>query len=191
VVIAIIAIITAILLPVFAQVREKGRQTACASNLKQMGLAFAQYLSDYDGQYPTCDNDKAKIAGRLPEPETPDADGPPERDWHVVLQPYVRNFGILRCPSDPSRAPADPRNPDLVVRREYVSSYAVNGWSEYELKESALTRPANWILLGERNNVARAVPGPGGCSTGGSGRGRRWSGRPPPPRIQRRKPPRT
>src|SRR5262249_8588048 len=95
------------------------------------------------------------IAGRPPEPETPDADGPPERDWHVVLQPYFRNFGILRCPSDPSRAPVDPQNPDLVVRKEYVSSYSVNGWAEYELKGVALTPTRHWILLGERNNIAR------------------------------------
>jgi prepilin-type N-terminal cleavage/methylation domain-containing protein len=155
VVIAIIAVLAAILFPIFAQSRAKARQTACLSNLKQLGLAFAQYLSDHDGQYPACDNDKAKIVGRPPDPETPDANGPPERDWHIVLQPYVRNFEVLRCPSDPSRAPVDPKNPDLDARKEYVASYTVNGWSEYELKESALTKPSNWVLLGERNNVAR------------------------------------
>jgi prepilin-type N-terminal cleavage/methylation domain-containing protein len=155
VVIAIIAVIAAIVFPVFAQVREKGRATTCLSNMKQLGLAFSQYLGDHDGQYPTCDNDKAKIAGMPPEPETPDASGPPERDWHIVLQPYVKNFAVLRCPSDASTPPRDPRNPDLDVRKEYVSSYTVNGWSEYQLKEAALTRPAGWVLLGERNNEAR------------------------------------
>src|SRR6266496_3296806 len=48
VVIAIIAIIAAILFPVFAQAREKARQAACMSNLRQIGLAFAQYVQDYD-----------------------------------------------------------------------------------------------------------------------------------------------
>src|ERR1700677_1162138 len=48
VVIAIIAILAAILFPVFAKVREKARQTSCASNMKQLGLAFAQYTEDYD-----------------------------------------------------------------------------------------------------------------------------------------------
>lgn len=155
VVIAIIAVLAAILFPVFAKAREKGRQTACLSNLKQMGLAFGQYLQDFDSTYPTCDNDKAKIVGEPPEPETPDADGPPERDWHIVLQPYVKNFAILRCPSDTSLEPVDPRNPDLDVKKEYVSSYTVNGWSEYDLAESAVRRPSNWVLLTERNNVAR------------------------------------
>ena len=155
VVIGIIALLAAILFPVFAQAREKGRQAACLSNMKQVGLAFIQYLSDFDGQYPTCDNDKAKITGMPPDPETPDANGPPERDWHIVLQPYVKNYGVLRCPSDASTAPADPQNPDLTVKKEYVSSYTVNGWSEYELREAVLTRPANWLLLAERNNQTR------------------------------------
>ena len=54
VVIAIIAILASILFPVFAQAREKARQASCQSNLKQMGIAFAMYASDYDGGYPTC-----------------------------------------------------------------------------------------------------------------------------------------
>ena len=155
VVIAIIALLAAILFPVFASSREKARQASCLSNLKQMGLAFAQYTTDFDGQYPTCDNDKAKIAGEPPDPETPDENGPPERDWHIVLQPYIKEYSVLRCPSDVSVAPADPKNPDLDVRKEYVSSYTVNGWSEYELKDADIARPSSWVLLGERNNAVR------------------------------------
>jgi prepilin-type N-terminal cleavage/methylation domain-containing protein/prepilin-type processing-associated H-X9-DG protein len=155
VVVAIVALLAAILFPVLSQAREKGRQAACLSNLHQLGLAFQQYLADHESTYPSCDNDKAKITGEPPEPETPDADGPPERDWHIVLQPYVKDFGVLRCPSDDSAAPADPVNPDLTVKKEYVSSYTVNGWSEYDLTEAAVKRPANWVLLGERNNRTR------------------------------------
>lgn len=154
VVIAIIAVIAAILFPVFGQAREKARQSSCLSQMNQLGLAFAQYLSDYDGTYPTCDNDKAKITGKPPEPETPDADGPEERDWHIVLQPYIKNYDVLRCPSDLSNKPRDFKNPNF-ANKEYVSSYTVNGWSEYQLKEATLTRPANWVLLAERNNIAR------------------------------------
>ena len=154
VVIAIIAVLAAILFPVFAQAREKARQSTCLSNMKQMGTAFAMYLSDHDGTYPTCDNDKAKITGRPPEPETPEADGPPERDWHIVTQPYIKNFAVMRCSSDASKFPADPQNPDLDAK-EYVSSYTINGWSEYMLAESAIKKPSEWVLLAERNNVAR------------------------------------
>lgn len=155
VVIAIIAILAAILFPVFGQAKEAAKKSACLSNMKQMGTSFALYLGDSDGIYPTCDNDKAKITGQPPDPETPDADGPAERDWHIVLQPYVKNFDIMRCGSDASNRPRDPKNPDLVTAKEYVSSYTVNGWAEYELAESAVTKPANWVLLAERNNVAR------------------------------------
>ena len=141
VVIAIIAVLAAIVFPVFAQARERGRQSACLSNLKQLGTAFAIYVQDFDAQYPTCDNDKAKITGKPPEPETPDANGPEERDWHIVLQPYIKNHQIFRCPSDTSKKPLNIANPNYAAN-EYASSYTVNGWSEYNLKESALTRPS-------------------------------------------------
>lgn len=154
VVIAIIAILAAILFPVFGRAKESAKKSACISNMRQMGTAFSLYLNDHDGVYPTCDNDKAKIDGKPPEPETPDADGPPERDWHIVLQTYIKNFDILRCGTDASKMPKDPKNPDLAAM-EYVSSYTVNGWSEYDLAESAITKPSQWVLLGERNNVAR------------------------------------
>ena len=52
VVIAIIAILAAILFPAFARARENARRASCQSNLKQMGLGFAQYIQDYDGRYP-------------------------------------------------------------------------------------------------------------------------------------------
>ena len=150
VVVAIIALLAAILFPVFAQAKDAAKKAACLSNLKQLGTAFALYLNDSDGTYPACDNDKAKIDGRPPEPETPEADGPPERDWTITTQPYIRNYDILRCGSDASLRPKDTKNPDLA--REYRSSYTVNGWAEYQLAESAVTRPGNWVLLAERNN---------------------------------------
>ncbi len=153
VVIGVIAILAAILFPVFASAKEAAKKTACLSNMRQLGTAFALYLHDSDGTYPSCDNDKAKITGRPPEPETPEVDGPPERDWTITTQPYLRNFDIMRCGSDGSLKPKDPKNPDLT--REYRSSYTINGWAEYDLNESAVGQPANWILLAERNNKER------------------------------------
>jgi prepilin-type processing-associated H-X9-DG protein len=153
VVIAIFAILAALLFPVFAQAKEAAKKSACLSNMKQMGAVFTMHLSDNDGVYPTCDNDKARIAGEPPDPETPEADGPPERDWTISSQPYLKNFDTLRCAFDLSLKAKDPRNPDLT--REYRTSYTVNGWSEYNLAEGTITRPANWVLLAERNNVVR------------------------------------
>src|SRR5256885_15549422 len=63
VVIAIIAILAAILFPVFAQAREKARQAACMSNLRQIGLAFAQYVQDYDERMPDRRDLKLSLPG--------------------------------------------------------------------------------------------------------------------------------
>ncbi len=79
VVIAIIAILAAILFPVFAQAREKARATACLSNLKQGSLAYAMYTQDYDETTP------------LQE----DASG---NYWYVLIQPYIKNWQMMLCP---------------------------------------------------------------------------------------------
>jgi prepilin-type N-terminal cleavage/methylation domain-containing protein/prepilin-type processing-associated H-X9-DG protein len=99
VVIAIIAIIAAILFPVFAQAREKARQTACLSNLKQIGTAFAMYVQDYDERLP----DRRDLKLTLPTGYRPWSTWPPSDPraaWAaVILEPYVRSSGIWSCPS--------------------------------------------------------------------------------------------
>ncbi|MCW3098663.1 MAG: hypothetical protein JWL77_4281 [Chthonomonadaceae bacterium] len=99
VVIAIIGILAAILFPVFAQAREKARQTACLSNLKQIGLAFALYVQDYDEQLP--DRRDLKVAlpgGWKPWTSWPTSD--PRVGWAaIVLYPYTKNYAIWTCPS--------------------------------------------------------------------------------------------
>src|ERR1051325_5953821 len=91
VVIAIIAILAAILFPVFAQAREKARQTACLSNLKQIGLAFAMYVQDYDELLP----DRRDLKLSLPGGYRPWATWPPSDPraaWAaLVLEPYTKN----------------------------------------------------------------------------------------------------
>ena len=82
VVIAIIAILAAILFPVFAQAREKARQAACLSNTKQMGLGVMQYTSDYDELLPVV-GDGAACRGR----------------WQWQLYPYVKNGDVYTCPN--------------------------------------------------------------------------------------------
>ncbi|HEX5324908.1 MAG TPA: DUF1559 domain-containing protein [Capsulimonadaceae bacterium] len=91
VVIAIIAILAAILFPVFAQAREKARAISCASNEKQIGLAILQYVQDYDEMFP-------KAQGN-------DGTGPPNFDtwsvtWVDVIQPYAKSYDVFRCPDD-------------------------------------------------------------------------------------------
>ncbi len=87
VVIAIIAILAAILFPVFARAREKARQTSCLSNVKQIGLGNLMYAQDYDEktvygsgwQYPN---------GSL--------------SWQLKVEPYIKNRQIFQCPSNPN-----------------------------------------------------------------------------------------
>jgi prepilin-type processing-associated H-X9-DG protein/prepilin-type N-terminal cleavage/methylation domain-containing protein len=85
VVIAIIAILAAILFPVFARAREKARQSSCSSNVKQICLGVQMYVQDYDETMPMA------IAGDLPGP------------FHTLpetLEPYIKNDQIWQCPSE-------------------------------------------------------------------------------------------
>jgi prepilin-type N-terminal cleavage/methylation domain-containing protein/prepilin-type processing-associated H-X9-DG protein len=101
VVIAIIAILAAILFPVFAQAREKARSISCLSNCKQIGLASSMYVQDYDESFPN-------------EPFTATSDFGPFHTlpdgrayqgwawWPLVFYPYIKNLGVYTCPSDPN-----------------------------------------------------------------------------------------
>ncbi|NUQ00513.1 MAG: DUF1559 domain-containing protein [Armatimonadetes bacterium] len=88
VVIAIIAILAAVLFPVFAQAREKARQTNCVANLKQLGLGLLQYVQDYDETFPGY-----YATGRVPEFMYV------KQRWDLVLDPYVKNEQIKQCQS--------------------------------------------------------------------------------------------
>src|SRR5262249_49244307 len=96
VVVAVIGVLAALLLPTLAQARESARRTACASNLRQIGMALRVYVDDHDGLYPV-------LPLTTPPEDENDADeGGPVTDWEEVVQPYLRSERILRCPSDPS-----------------------------------------------------------------------------------------
>ncbi len=92
VVIAIIAILAAILFPVFARAREKARQSSCLSNVKQLNLAIAQYCQDYDETYPIASHWRILDSG-----------GNIIRTmyWYQALAPYIQNDQVRRCPSVP------------------------------------------------------------------------------------------
>ena len=86
VVIAIIAILAAILFPVFARAREKARQTSCLSNLKQIGLAEKMYESDYDELTATYIQGAPNGVSAMPS-------------WIDLLEPYTKNTQLYSCPS--------------------------------------------------------------------------------------------
>src|SRR5580704_4057577 len=89
VVIAIIAILAAILFPVFAQAKEAAKRTSCLSNVKQQDVAFLMYANDYDDNTVVF---KTKVVD--------DANGNwvSGGEWYDLLQPYIKNFGIIYCP---------------------------------------------------------------------------------------------
>ena len=86
VVIAIIAILAAILFPVFGRARENARRTKCSSNLKQLGLAMAQYVQDYD---------ESVMPGRAGT----SCGGACYTTWNNILQPYMKTRQIIMCPT--------------------------------------------------------------------------------------------
>lgn len=149
VVIAIIAVLAAILFPVFASAREKARQTTCASNLRQIGMAALMYQQDYEYVVPVaycktfsdvyanvCANDDYEAPFWLPHPDQ----SPPGEPF--LLEPYLKNRGVLRCPS---RKNADGR-------------YCLNGWTPYFVPgetapqgqpEAAVLNPSGTLLAWE------------------------------------------
>ena len=134
VVIAIIAILAAILFPVFAQAKEAARRTTCLSNQHQVGTAMQLYMDNYD-DYVAIQNwepcDATRCTGTRPT----------QSSWVLEIQPYVTNLRFFRCPSDPNANDTglsrDPRT-DAVLppnasqrEREFAwatrSNYGING----------------------------------------------------------------
>ncbi|HEX8550942.1 MAG TPA: DUF1559 domain-containing protein [Abditibacteriaceae bacterium] len=116
VVIAIIAILAAILFPVFARARENARRSSCASNLKQIGLGIMQYTQDYDERFVRATTG----AGGTANAQT----------WANSLQPYLKSTQIFQCPSDSSIEPntwwmpGTPTAPPFHISYLYNSSIA-------------------------------------------------------------------
>ncbi len=117
VVIAIIAILAAILFPVFAKAREKARQTSCLSNLKQIGLALLQYTQDYDEFSPNrCYDSTGFIGDQYLGTPAP------------LLEPYIKTRAIFVCPTKGRGAP-DPLNatdPLTGATGQHQQSYGYN-----------------------------------------------------------------
>ena len=108
VVIAIIAILAAILFPVFAQAKAAAKKTACLSNMKQLGLAQNIYINDFDDAMPYTGDNGGFWAWFPSEPCDPNVGCPggfldPRsfQNWGAELYPYCKNLGIFLCPTAP------------------------------------------------------------------------------------------
>jgi prepilin-type N-terminal cleavage/methylation domain-containing protein/prepilin-type processing-associated H-X9-DG protein len=142
VVIAVITLLAAILFPVFAQAREKARQSSCLANLKQLGQAIELYKQDNEGGYPIIPSpkDQATIAGAEESLV----------NWITLVHPYVRSglgaarmtkfTGIYHCPSDSGYA---------------GPSYGLNSFLLYKVEEVHIERPSQTVLVAEK---AGSVP---------------------------------
>lgn len=130
VVIAIIAILAAILFPVFARARENARRTSCQSNVRQIVLAMKQYLQDYDEHYPQRYVNDILITAR-------------PYGWADALQPYIRNEQILHCPSESIPA-TTPGNTTHYL--DYFYNLNLDGQAEAEI-----AFVSNTILIGDAN----------------------------------------
>ena len=159
VVIAIIAILAAILFPVFARARENARRTACLSNLKQLGLGVQQYIQDYDSRYPYIPKGNLAETGRAPVGTGDFADAyqdtPAANRWDagpVVqrLQPYIKSEQLAFCPS------VEKVNPDLSANTNYEASAYIFADTSKEasspyigqaIHESVIVDPVNTMLF--------------------------------------------
>jgi len=165
VVIAIIAILAAILFPVFAQARESARKTQCISNGKNIGAAIIMYVADSDGLFP-------------PSYYYTDGSGSGNgyQHWSGFMQPYIKSWNIFRCPSHnggrgfaPQTA-KDNQAPGLsYVSNEFVMPrpkgglQVAGGWATSVVGESAIDAPADTIMLAEMTDNQHAIGGTSGA----------------------------
>jgi prepilin-type N-terminal cleavage/methylation domain-containing protein/prepilin-type processing-associated H-X9-DG protein len=159
VVIAIIALLAAILFPVFARARENARRASCQSNLKQMALGIEQYKQDYDSKFPmaSTSSPSGTPPGGIPwgfynndgtYGGTSSADAVP---WNTVLQPYLKSTQILQCPSMNLRGFINYfYNSNLGVGVGFQCQYSASNPPNPCVKsESMLIAPAVTIMFGD------------------------------------------
>jgi prepilin-type N-terminal cleavage/methylation domain-containing protein/prepilin-type processing-associated H-X9-DG protein len=144
VVIAIIAILAAILFPVFARARENARRSSCQSNLKQIGLGLKQYVQDYDEKFPQVELNSDEARG-----------------WAFTTQPYLKSVQIFQCPSETNPPDADPGD-------DGYSDYWYNGALSGE-SEASLEYVSNTFMNGDGSNGNSASCSDGGASNNTTG----------------------
>lgn len=136
VVIAIIAILAAILFPVFARARENARKSSCSNQVKQIGLAIKQYMQDYDDIFP---KDGRAVAAEL-------------SGWAYTIQPYLKSEQLLQCPSDSAVVVLGPTTSTLEQRAilPNFTDYAYNfNLGSGTLSDADVQRQANVVMISD------------------------------------------
>ncbi|GAB4464141.1 MAG: hypothetical protein OHK0029_33770 [Armatimonadaceae bacterium] len=159
VVIAIIAILAAILFPVFAQAREKARQTSCLSNQKQTALGIIMYTQDYDERYPLAYGYYPGFGWLRSYYHDYPANWDRTTDqvwrtavsmlWINAIQPYIKNIDLTQCASAaPQNVPGYDYSAANLETRPGVASYSYNG-DLHSYPMAGVVAPADVILLTE------------------------------------------
>jgi len=159
VVIAIIAILAAILFPVFAQAREKARQISCLSNDKQMGLAFMQYVQDNDEDFPAGNLGNNNTAQIAPNTGTPGAGSLANQfgeGWSVAIYPYVKSNGLYKCADDSTSVATNGTGTYYPVSYFMNSNIAVGGTGVSDAQFNAV---ASTVVVGECTGVQSLLGG--------------------------------
>ena len=174
VVIAIIAILAAILFPVFAQAREKARQTSCLSNMKQITVAALQYVQDYDETWPLNYVEKYSSGGNNPSyvwtvPLTIDTPEDIEREktlWAESMMPYLKTYAVYACPSASDYNSTNyfaSAEEGLAESHGFRLSYFINGYL-HAWPNAGTKSPANVVAFseagGKRAIIGAIVPYP-------------------------------
>jgi prepilin-type N-terminal cleavage/methylation domain-containing protein/prepilin-type processing-associated H-X9-DG protein len=153
VVIAIIAILAAILFPVFAQAREKARQATCQSNLKQLSLGLFMYAQDYDETFPP---HVIVVKGSVPPGGWWFEASFGYWFWPQIAQSYSKNFGIYKCPSS---APAT-NEYNMPPPALYIANYGANSQiiKAAPVAMAAVTQPAGTYFIYDSGAYTNSYP---------------------------------
>ena len=173
VVIAIIAILAAILFPVFQKVRENARRSQCLSNEKQLALAILMYTQDADESYPI-GNSLWDTNGIWSNSSA--------GNWAVSILPYIKSNGVFACPDDTLGNTVDPTAPWFGLRVSYVANGLQNVWSpnghnclglmcqgpaNQTVTQAGVNSPSSVVMLAEGHSADLQKTGSGGNYTAG------------------------
>jgi prepilin-type N-terminal cleavage/methylation domain-containing protein/prepilin-type processing-associated H-X9-DG protein len=151
VVIAIIAILAAILFPVFAKAREKARQTSCLSNLKQLGLGMMMYAQDYDETI--CWYNMFGSTTTPPDPGDRNFNSPDGvnyyNSWPTLIMPYVKNSQMFKCPSTSNHNYGVSYG--MPTNCISTSNVVVNLFNQRARRLAEFLKPAETLLFSEKN----------------------------------------